>query len=211
MRISSAIASEGFVKKAFTPRSRLRSDTGWMKEPLVTKKNILANALLMQLLWFIAVRGAASGFADWAILPLLMMLVPGCAAAYRWRQDLLMLMVAVAVGFVFEVLLINSGLIVYQGATWAGLPPIWVLILWAGLGMSCNYSLRWVGRHRGLAVLVGAAGGILSLRSGIALGAGHAPRGLLPLMLVYGVGWALTMPLLAGLSREVRDVRRPVV
>lgn len=164
---------------------------------------VVINALLMQLLWFVAVIGGAHGWGVMAVMPLVVMVIAGPCTGGRIKPDLVLLAAAVVMGLVFEVALQSAGLIAYRGNAGGILPPLWILLLWAGMGASCNYSFTWLQRHLWLAAVLGAIGSVLSLRAGMALGAAVAPVGWLPLALVYGAAWALILPLLVYLSREV--------
>ena len=78
--------------------------------------------------------------------------------------------------------------------------PHWVWTLWLGFAVSFRYSLNWLCGRPVLAALLGALGGVFSVTMGIRLGAATAPQGWLLLAMVYGVSWAIAVPLLAQVA-----------
>lgn len=164
--------------------------------------------LLLQLIWPAAVLGAARGWA-WLALPVLLAmplwsLVRGLPVA----RDLRMLIVGLLVGIFFETLLLGTGVIDYRLMPGPGWVPAWILLLWAGFAINCNHCLAWLQGRWWLAALLGATGGPLSVLAGVSLGAATAPAGTVPLVLVYGLCWALLMPLLAWLARYYRSLEQ---
>jgi len=97
----------------------------------------LLNAGLFQITWFACVLGGpANGFL-WGA---------AAVAGMLWfsaRTDVLavdvgLAAVAAAVGFVLDSLWIHLGILDYRGAA---LAPMWIVLLWVGVGLSMNHSL----------------------------------------------------------------------
>lgn len=164
------------------------------------------NFLGYQAVWFAAVIGAGNGlwwpgvaagaaFVAWQL----------AASAHR-GADLRLIGIALACGCVIDGGLGATGLARY-GAFAPALPPggapLWILALWASFSLTLNSSLGYLRGHPVAALVLGAVGGPLAY-SGAARGwqalAFEAPtwRALAWL----ACGWALAMPLLAGLARR---------
>lgn len=167
----------------------------------------VGNFVLFQLLWFAAVGGAAAGF-DWLAGPVLLaMLGWSVMTGGIWPSDSLLMLAGLVIGFVFEVLFLASGVLVYEAQFAAWAPPVWILFLWAGFAMTFNHSLAWIRGRYGLAVLFGSLGSVSSLFAGVKLGAAEALAPFWTVCVIYGASWAVLVPLLARLADHV-DVRQ---
>lgn len=168
---------------------------------------LAVNFVGFQLLWFAAVYGAAAGWplAAWGVL------VPTVLLCWyfnhQWRDDLPMLCAGAVACLLFEPLWIAPGLIHYVNWNRDWLAPGWIWALWLGFAISFNYCLRWLRERLWLAAVFGGVGGVMSVTVGIKIGAAFAPMGWWPMAIAYGVGWALAVPVLAGLSRRLRTQR----
>ena len=166
---------------------------------------VVGNFILFQILWFAAVVGAARGLGWPAPLALVALLAWTWVSGGNLRADLRLVVIGLATGVVFEVALLASGLIRYELQWLALFPPLWILCLWAGFAQSFLYSLAWMRRRWWLAAVFGGVGAVMSLYAGLRFGAAQPLQGTLPLLAVYGVGWALLVPWLAWLSDESRS------
>ena len=120
-----------------------------------------------------------------------------------------LLLVAAAIGFVWESLLVSGGLVDYGAASGlAGLAPYWIVGMWVLFATTLNVGMRWLRTSTVLASIAGAVGGPLSFVAGERLGAVAFPDPLLALT-VIGAGWAVLLPLIVRFA--ARDsVRSPV-
>lgn len=156
--------------------------------------------ILLELLWPAAVLGAAAGLTWPAALVLLAMLGWTAVRGLGLRQDLRLVVSGLVIGAVFELLLIGGGLIDYRLQPGPGWPPMWIFLLWAGFSLNLRHCMRWFQRHPLAGSLFGLLGAPFSVLAGVALGAATAPAGNMALALAYGLGWAITMPLLSWLT-----------
>ena len=173
-----------------------------LKSPLSA---IVGNFVLFQILWFAAVLGAAAGLVWPAPLALVALLGWTRITGGSLRADMRLVLIGVATGMVFEILLLASGLIRYQLQGWPLWPPVWILCLWAGFAQSFLYSLAWMRNRLWLAAAFGAVGAVLSLYAGLRFGAAEPLLGMVPLLTVYGIGWALLVPWLAWLAADAEQ------
>ena len=170
----------------------------------------IGNFVLFQLLWFAAVLGAAAGWHWPAPLALAALLLWTHVTGGDLRADLRLVLLGLGTGVVFEILLLATGLIRYELQWWAALPPLWILCLWAGFAQSFLYSLAWMRGRWMVAAIFGGVGAAMSLYAGLRFGAAQPLHGELPLLLLYGVGWAVLVPWLAWLAADSAD-RQPQV
>ncbi|MDX1803583.1 MAG: DUF2878 domain-containing protein [Alcanivorax sp.] len=168
-------------------------------------RGTLVNALTFQLLWFAAVAGAAHGWA-WLAWPVLLTMVSlQGRGRNHWQRDVLMLLTGALFCLITEPVWLVVSLLKYVHWSDHWLAPHWVWALWLGFAVSFHYSLRWLQGRWWLASMLGAFGSVVSVSTGIKLGAAVAPQGWLPLALVYGVVWALAAPLMAVVARRLED------
>ena len=124
---------------------------------------IWINAILFQLVWISTVAGAARG--AWWVGPVAV----GAFAAYEFargghaRADALLILLAVALGFAADSLLVQAHFASYASAVPSDrYAPIWILALWANFALTLNHSLAWLQSRPGLAAVLGAIGAPLS-------------------------------------------------
>lgn len=161
------------------------------------------NLLAFQTGWFATVLSAANGL-PW-LGPVVVLAVVGLhlKLATQRLAELRLLLVALALGIVFEHALLLAGLIDYAGeSVWV---PVWMLALWPLFATTLNSSLAWFKPRLGLATLAGAVAGPLAYAGGAALGAitlnGYA-------LWVLAGGWAVAFPLLLAVARQGSPGRR---
>jgi hypothetical protein len=157
-----------------------------------------------QLVWFTAVTGAARGLAWPGILGTVVYAAYQLSSARRFKIDVQLMAMAMAMGLLFDSVLIRAGLANYA-APWpsAGLAPAWILALWAAFSLTFTQSLAYLQTRLWLGALLGAAGGPLAY-----LGAArgwHAVNFATPswhALLCIGIGWGLATPALACFARR---------
>lgn len=120
------------------------------------------------------------------------------------KTDLILVVLAAMMGLVIDTLFIQSGVLSFKiNRPWAGIAPLWILILWANFALILNHGLRWMqGRHLAAAIL-GFFGGPASYLVGIRLGAGELNVAPLTAFMIIGLCWAAVTPLLLTTAREL--------
>lgn len=166
---------------------------------------LLGHFILLQLLWPVAVLGAVQGWRWESALVVAAMPVWTALRGLPVRRDLRMLFSGLAIGVVFELVLVGLGLIEYRLMPGPGRVPLWILMLWAGFALNFNHCLAWLQRRWWLGAGLGAFGGPASVLVGASLGAASLPAGVLPLVVFYGGCWALVVPLLGWLARYYHE------
>lgn len=168
---------------------------------------LIINFVLFQIGWFACVIGAAKQ------LPWLGVIVVACIFVWHVNQakqakpELILLLIALLIGGIYDQLMLSSNLITYQSHGWSNnLVPPWILALWALFVTILNVSLRWLkdikSRSKWLvAVLFGAIGGPLAYMGAEKLGA--VTLNSMPISYIaLGLGWAVLTPLLLRISQK---------
>lgn len=160
----------------------------------------LANGALFQAAWFSCVLGGANESNLWGLPILALLAVQSLRGAYT-RQDAVWAGAALAMGFLLDTLWIQTGVLVYDGWTFA---PVWILTLWCALGLTMNHSMSFFAQKPLLGGLLAASSAPLSYLGGERLGAVLVPD---PVQLVWiSLTWGLVFWLAFILVRRTREV-----
>ena len=164
----------------------------------------VVNFVAFQVGWFACVLGTAHGHpwlgsaAVLAVLALHLVLSPD-----PWAQVRLAL-VAVALGFVLETVLMASGVARYaEPGPFPLLPPGWILAMWVLLATLLESSLAWLQKRLWLAVLFAAVGAPMSYAAGARFGGMEIAEPLWRSFAVMGVLWAAAFPALLFLAARL--------
>ena len=127
----------------------------------------LINVVLFQITWFACVAGGML----WGLGALSVML------GFSWKtgllaSDLMCGAVAAIVGVVLDTLWIYTGVLDFPGATVA---PVWIVMLWIGVGLSLNHGLAIFRSQPVFGGLLAAVAAPICYLSGQALGAVIVP------------------------------------
>jgi hypothetical protein len=172
-------------------------------------KRSLFNFVAFQAGWFACVLSAADGML-WLGLVVVSLVVILHVQMSEWRTDeLVLVFVAVALGLLFDSLLVMSGWLSYSsGILISGIAPYWILAMWALFATTINLSMSWLKGKPLLASVLGAIFGPLSYMAGERLGAMefvNYQSAIIALALI----WALVMPLLVTVAIRLEGSRKP--
>ncbi len=163
--------------------------------------NTFVNAILFQVLWFAAVIGSAkllmwpsliacSALAVWQLNP-----------SRRHTGDLKLIGVAIILGLISDTLVLQLNLFQFiYPFPFVGVTPLWILLMWIGLAMTINHSLKFISRHPLLPPLLGAIFAPLSYLAGLRLGAVEYLADPLLVSVCIAFIWAIAMTILARIS-----------
>ena len=161
---------------------------------------IVINFVLFQIGWFVCVWSAAAHRPWIGVLVTTGVVVAHVLRAPLPKAELTLVFLALALGLVFDSLLVWQGWLQYSsGIVFPNVAPYWIVTLWGLFATLLNVSLRWMRGRWVVAVVFGAVGGPAAYYGGLRLGAlefGNMPAGLLAL----AIGWAVLTPLLLALS-----------
>jgi Protein of unknown function (DUF2878) len=171
-----------------------------------------ASFALFQGAWFACVLGAERGHVALGIAVVAAVVAALLASSTHRAADLRLLVLALAVGAVWDSVLARSGIVDYASpGPFPGWAPVWILALWVLFAPMLREPMRWLHGRPALAALLGGVGGPLSYAAAERLGACAFPDRALALV-VLGTGWALIVPLLlAAAQRWERGTRQQAV
>lgn len=168
----------------------------------------LINFAVFQAAWFAAVLGAAHRMPLWGTLVVGIAIAWHLSVAARPWQELKLIVIVCAIGFVVESVSVSLGYVAYpSGQPVAWLAPYWMVALWGLLAIAPNVTMRWLKSRYRLAALLGAVLGPLSFVSGVRLG-GASFSAMVPALVVMACTWAILMPLLMWLSDRFDGMAR---
>ncbi len=162
---------------------------------------VAANVIAFQIGWFACVLGAAHQLPLIGPVLALIILSVHLYAASDPAAEARLVLAAVAIGLVFDPVLVVSGMLRFaSGAYLQGALAPWMLAMWMLFAMTLNLSLRWLKTRPWLAAALGAVGGPMAYLGGERLGAITLHTGAA--VAVIGAGWAGAMWLLVALARR---------
>jgi hypothetical protein len=171
---------------------------------------ILSNFILFQIGWFACVLGGAYDL-PWAGTGVALAIVAlHLVRARRRRDELTLVVIAAAIGAVFDSALVLAGWVAYHSGTLvSGTAPHWLVAMWMLFAATLNVSLRWLRRLPLAGAALGAVGGPLAYWGGARLGAMEflAPTAA---TVALAIGWAVLTPCLCRLAQRFDGYPAPV-
>jgi len=166
----------------------------------------------MQALWFGAVIGAARDLFWLAPLLLVLFICWESSIVNRVKGDFKLMLVSVLLGFILDTTWIKLGWLEFA-ASWpsADTAPLWILLLWAGLALTLNHSLAWLQSRLFLAALLGGLASPFSYMAAAQLGAVKIMTESWLWFAGLSVSWAIAMPLLLWLAKQLKLLRQEYV
>ena len=172
-------------------------------------RRLVINFLLFQAGWFACVIGAAKGLPLLGPATVAVAVMIHLFLAHQPQSESLLLVFAALLGAVFDSLLAQSGNLNYvNGMLWPGTAPYWIVSMWVLFATTLNVSMKWLRGRYGVAALLGLIGGPLSYLGGAELG-GLMFVDLTASLIMLAVGWALIMPALVWVAKQLDGMSRP--
>lgn len=158
---------------------------------------IIANALIFQLGWFVCiVLGSV-----WALAFTLAVLAVHFVLCSRRTEDAIAVVLAVTLGLMHDLLLLHGGYIQFVES--AQFPPLWLICLWALLGITLNHSLIWIYSRPRWSSLLGAIAAPLSYLAGVGLSSAQWSSPLHEVLPIIALLWLVILPLHRILSLRI--------
>lgn len=171
-------------------------------------RQLLLNAVIFQLGWFVCVLYGTSAALSYALLTLTLHFV--LIVEKHWRlAELLLIIAVVAAGWATDTLLLASGLLILPDAYF--LPPPWLLAIWLLFACTLRHCLAWLQRSYTLTALLGAVVGPLNYLAGARLAGGAVAEPLAFSVLMLMLLWLLLLPLLVFLAQAAAAFVKPGV
>ena len=157
----------------------------------------IANAVLFQVGWFVCI--LCGSF--WAGIFTLMAITFHFIISRQRPEDTVAVLIAIALGLLHDSLLLHSGHIQFVES--ACLPPLWLVCLWALLGITLNHSLVWIYSRSLWSALLGAIAAPLSYLAGVSLSSAEWSSPLVEVLPIIAILWLIVLPLHRFLSLRV--------
>ncbi len=163
----------------------------------------MINQGLFQLSWPACVLGAAHGWLWTGMLVVGVMLLWQLNRANRHPLDGRMIASCLLVGITLDSAWIQLGLLEFAMPwPWAGVAPLWIMLLWLAVALVINHSMRAFKHRLTILAVAGAIGSPLSYYAGMRFGAVDWLAPAWQVILATGLSWAVVLPLLFRLARE---------
>jgi hypothetical protein len=173
--------------------------------------NVLINAIAFKIAWLSTIFGGANGLP--ALGPLAVVVAVGI---HLWRvhepeRELTLILMTGAIGLSWDSAMVTAGWLAYPSGTFvAGLAPYWILGMWMLFATTLNVTFRWLQSRLSVAAAMGALFGPLSYLAGSAAGAVEVVQPA-TVYLALSIGWAILMPGLLMLARQLDGTQAPVI
>ena len=167
----------------------------------------LINIALFQLGWFACVLGGAYDYAILGTGIAIAIIIFHLSRADAWQQELLLILIAMFIGFAWDSYLIYQEWINYShGQLSVNTAPYWIVVMWGLFTTTLNVSLKWLKNRLATSILFGAIGGPLAYYAGSNLGA-LAFIDMQKAIVALAIGWGIITPLLFQLSGYLNGFR----
>jgi hypothetical protein len=157
----------------------------------------LTNALIFQLGWFVCILGGSALAVGFTAIILFIHFF----FVNRRCDDAIAVVLAVILGLAHDLLLIHTGQIQFLES--AQLPPMWLVCLWALLGITLNHSLQWIYYRPLWSSLLGAMLAPLSYLAGVTLSSAEWSSPLVEVLPIIAALWLVILPLHRFLSLRI--------
>lgn len=161
---------------------------------------LITNIVGFQVAWFSA--ALLRDQALWLMIPLLALHFYFSPSK---RSDLKLVMYLLPLGLLAEALLLLTGIVSYNSAL---MLPIWMVLIWVHLIVSCNHSLKWL--QTSPAILVGVLGGVAGSSSYIAagkLGAMQIAAPEITNIAIIGVLWTAIILIMTQVAKYNHQIK----
>ena len=173
--------------------------------------NVLINAVAFKVAWVSTILGGANDLPAIGPLVVFVAIAIHLSRVAEPGRELTLVLLTGAIGLSWDSVMVAAGWLAYPSGTFvSGLAPYWILGMWMLFATTLNVSFRWLHLRLPLAAAIGAFFGPLSYMAGSAAGAVQLLEpGTVYLALSFG--WALLMPGLLLLARQLDGTRQPIL
>jgi len=164
-------------------------------------KALAINLILYKIGWFGAVTLAAGG-RPWAGVPLLLALIGvHLRLVPDWRAEVRLVAACGLLGAVVDTVQMRLGILTFEGGHLvAWLCPPWIILMWAQLGTTLRYCVRFLQGRYWLAAAMGAVAGPLSFLGGAKMGAVTLHPDARWSIASLALSWVAAMPFMMWLA-----------
>ena len=158
---------------------------------------LVFNGLLFQLGWFSSVLGGDTI----ALVVSLFILIIHHLFFVTDKKEWLLIATIACIGLAIDSILSLTGILVFTSVSFG--IPVWLFCIWVLFACTINHSLSWLKQKPLLALLMGAIAGPSSYFAGSKLSDVSFAQPLLLSLVIMAVVWALVLPILTTLSKQL--------
>ena len=156
--------------------------------------SVVINLAMFKAAWVATVAAAAASVPVLGAFAVAIAVLVHLARTKNAKAEATLLLIAAAIGFVWESLLVATGVLQYgSGFLLEGAAPYWIVAMWVLFATTLNVGMRWLRKNLVVAAIAGAIGGPMSFLAGASAGAVVLADPVVSL-LVVGAGWAVLLP-----------------
>ena len=167
---------------------------------------VITQIILLNVLWFASVLGAANGLLMPAVVATSLLLAVIFIYQGFDSQDAKIIGISVLMGLLIDGFLSSSGWLVYamHGHQVSFLPPVWIMLLWVGFGATIKTGMSWMFASPLLGSVFMLIGAPLSYYSASRLG-GVELLQLWPVMITIGISWLVYFLILTLITNQTEQ------
>lgn len=173
--------------------------------------NTLINVIAFKVGWVSAVAGSANGLPIAGPIVILVAIAIHLKLVLEPAREFSLVLLTGIIGFCADSILVSAGWLTYANGTFiAGLAPYWILAMWMLFATTLNVAFRWLQDRLLLAAVLGAISGPASYFAGAKIGAVVLVEPFAAL-LALSIGWAVILPALIVLAKQLDGTQLPVL
>jgi len=167
---------------------------------------VITQIILLNVLWFASVLGAANGWLMPAVVATTVLLSVIFIYQGFDQQDGKIIGISVLMGLLIDGFLSSTGWLVYamHGHQVSFLPPLWIMLLWLGFGATIRTGMHWMFNNPVMGAVFMLIGAPLSYYSAFRLG-GVELLQLWPVMITIGVSWLIYFLILTVIINQTEQ------
>ncbi len=160
------------------------------------------NAISFYVIWWGCVIGVNLGYNYLGLLLTCLFLIFHLKIISNSSNEWKLLLACFILGSIVESIHLHSNVLVYKGYIFNNeiFPPLWIICMWIGFGGTLNYSMGWMKDRWILQFVMGAVFGPMSYVAGVKLGVISFYYSFKITILVLGVIWGLSIPVMYFLN-----------
>jgi hypothetical protein len=147
------------------------------------------NLIIFQLGWFAAILGGNQA----AVLFILPAIGWHFFYSHCKKEDALAMIICVLLGIGHDSVLLNFNFLTIP--EYSAFPPLWLILLWALLGITLNHSLKWIYERPFISAVSGAIVAPLSYLAGVKLSDAEWAGSLPSIIFIIAAMWFFLLPL----------------
>jgi len=152
------------------------------------KSLLIINAVLFQLVWFVAVQGNSV----YALIGLLLLLGAHFILMKPDINEFILIPIVSVAGILTDSMIMNTGWVQYHGSS-EFFVPVWLCVLWVAFATTIKHSMQWVFRSTWLPAILGLFVVPFSYWAGIQLSGSQFLAMPIKVLLLEGLAWSLIL------------------